>query len=99
MIRRVIALICIAAAAIVVSPAPTTIIGGVSPASASVIQPAGAVPDDAGHSIGSPDAGPKPQQSGDRGGSAQLTLLALLIVAVSFIMWKIIHGARGGRPL
>ena len=99
MIRRAIAIVIIAMTVVGVSPAPAAMFGGASAADASVMQPAGAVPDDAGHSIGSPDAGPKPEQSGDRGGSAQLTLLALLIVAVSFVMWKIFHGARGGRPL
>ena len=98
MIRRAIAVVIIAMTVVGVSPAPAAMIGGASADDASVIQPAGAVPDDAGHSIGSPDAGPKPEQSGDRGGSAQLTLLALLIVAVSFVMWKIFHGARGGQP-
>lgn len=99
MIRRVVAVVCIAVASVVANPSSVVLIGGADPVGASMVEPAGAVPDDAGNSIGSPDAGPKPQQSGDRGGSAQLTLLAVLVVAVSFVMWKILHGARGGRPL
>jgi len=71
------------------APAPALIIGGIAPAGASVAQ--STVTD-------SPATGPIPRQSGDPGGSAQLALLGLLIVAVSFIMWKILHDARGGRP-
>ena len=45
--------------------------------------------DDAGRIIGSPDAGPKPQHSGDRGGWAQFATLGFLVVGVSFIAWRI----------
>lgn len=80
-------------------PISVGVVNLVDPAGASAVELAGAVPDDAGHSIGSPDAGPRPQNPGDRGGWAQLSLLGLLIVAVSFIMWRIFHEARGGRPV
>jgi len=94
MIRRTVAIALIALTALVSSPAT---LGLVDAASADAIEMAGTVPDDAGHSIGSPDAGPRPQQSGDRGGWAQLSILGLLVVAVSFIMWRIFHDARGGQ--
>ena len=45
--------------------------------------------DDAGRIIGSPDAGPKPQHSGDRGGWAQFATLGFLVVGVTFIAWRI----------
>ncbi|MEM9203801.1 MAG: hypothetical protein AAGC53_19335 [Actinomycetota bacterium] len=45
--------------------------------------------DDAGRIIGSPAAGPKPQQSGDRGGFAQLLTLLALFLGVSFVAWRI----------
>jgi len=97
MIRRFLTVAAIVSAVMMSPLASFTFVGSTSAAGAAVVQRAGSIPDDAGHSIGSPDAGPRPQQSGDRGGSAQLTLLALLVVAVSFVMWKIFHNARGGR--
>ena len=45
--------------------------------------------DDAGRIIGSPDAGPKPQHSGDRGGWAQFATRGFLVVGVTFIAWRI----------
>ncbi len=45
--------------------------------------------DDAGRIIGSPDAGPDPQNSGDRGGWAQLLTLAVMMAGVVFIAWRI----------
>lgn len=45
--------------------------------------------DDAGRIIGSPDAGPKPQHSGDRGGWAQFATLGFLVVGVTFVAWRI----------
>ncbi len=96
--RRLLAIVAIAAGALVwspVGPAPLTI---TQPAAAqgSVII-AGSTPDDAGNSIGSPNAGPKPQNSGDRGGWAQLLVLGVLATGVSFIMWRIFHDSRGGQ--
>ena len=52
------------------------------------------IPPGAGRIIGSPDAGPDPQHSGDRGGWAQLLTLGALAGGVGFIMWKIISAAR-----
>jgi len=80
-------------------PISLGVVNLVDPAGASAVESAGAVPDDAGHSIGSPDAGPRPERPGDRGGWAQLSILGLLIVAVSFIFWRIFHDARGGSPV
>ncbi len=98
MIHRILGAFAIVSAVMLSPMGPVTIVGHDALAGAAVVHRLGSIPDDAGHSIGSPDAGPKPQQSGDRGGSAQLTLLALLVIAVSFVMWKIFHDARGGRP-
>ncbi len=98
MIRRVLGATAIVLAVMLSPLGSVSFVGETSPAGAAVLHRVGSIPDDAGHSVGSPEAGPKPQQSGDRGGSAQLTLLALLVLAVSFVMWKIFHDARGGRP-
>lgn len=45
--------------------------------------------DEAGRIIGSPSAGPKPENPGDRGGYAQLLTLFMLFLAVGFIAWRI----------
>jgi len=97
-IRRAVVLTCLALAVSFASPGPVMILGGSAPAGAFVAQSTGAVTHESGQTTDSPETGPIPRQSGDPGGSAQLTLLGLLIVAVSFIMWKILHDARGGRP-
>ncbi len=94
MMLRVVAVTMIALTALVASP---TDVGMIEVASADAVHLSGAVPDDAGHSVGSPDAGPRPEHPGDRGGWAQLSVLGLLVAAVSFIMWRIFHDARGGR--
>ncbi len=99
MIRRLVAVVTVALVAPTSSPTWVGFVDLTDPAGASAVDVAGSVPDDAGHSIGSPDAGPRPQQSGDRGGWAQLTILRVLTAAVSFIMWRIFHDARGGRPV
>ena len=57
-------------------------------------------PDDApglGSIIGSPDAGPEPDDAGDRGGYAQLGLAVVLVVAVSFIGWRIFLESKRNR--
>ena len=58
------------------------------------LKPVYEIPEGADRIIGSPDAGPKPQQSGDRGGSLQFVTLGAVAVAVAFIMWRIIRAAR-----
>ena len=45
-----------------------------------------------GKIIGSPDAGPGPDDAGDRGGWAQLALAGILLVAVGFIAFRITRG-------
>lgn len=45
--------------------------------------------DDAGRIIGSPDPGPDPTHSGDRGGVLQFVLFFALAGGVSFIVWRI----------
>ena len=57
-------------------------------------------PDDApglGSIIGSPDAGPEPDDAGDRGGYAQLGLAIVLITAVCFIGWRIVRESKRNR--
>lgn len=50
--------------------------------------------DDAGRIIGSPAAGPKPENPGDRGGYAQLLTLAVMAGGVAFIGWRIARQVR-----
>ncbi len=50
--------------------------------------------DDAGRIIGSPDPGPEPEHSGERGGSAQLLTLAVMLAGVAFIAWRIRNSLR-----
>lgn len=48
--------------------------------------------------IGCPDAGPEPENPGDRGGYAQLLTLAVLAVGIGFIMTKVFRAARASQP-
>ena len=52
------------------------------------------VPPGADRIIGSPEAGPEPQHSGDRGGSLQFATMGAVAAAVAFIMWRIARAAR-----
>lgn len=57
-------------------------------------------PDDApglGSIVGSPDAGPDPEDAGDRGGYAQLGLAVILLFGVAFIATRIVREARSGK--
>ena len=58
------------------------------------LRPVYEVPPGADRIIGSPEAGPKPQQSGDRGGSLQFATMGAVAAAVAFIMWRISRAAR-----
>ena len=58
------------------------------------LRPAYEIPPGADRIIGSPDPGPDPQQSGDRGGSLQFATLGAVAAAVGFIMWRIARAAR-----
>lgn len=53
--------------------------------------------DDAGRIIGSPDPGPDPTQSGDRGGVLQFAVFFGLVGGVSFIAWRIRTEMRQAR--
>lgn len=46
--------------------------------------------------IGCPDAGPEPENPGDRGGYAQLMTLAALAGGMGFIGWKVTRAVRDG---
>ncbi len=61
------------------------------------LKPVYEIPAGADRIIGSPEAGPKPQQSGDRGGSLQFVTLGAVAAAVVFIMWRISRAARAAR--
>ena len=54
----------------------------------------GDLPPGAGRIIGSPDPGPEPQHSGDRGGWRQLALMGALTAAVAVIMGRVLLAAR-----
>ena len=61
--------------------------------------PAGAqddVPDACRTIIGCPDAGPEPENPGDRGGYAQLLTLVVLAGGVGFILTKVGLAVRAG---
>ena len=53
--------------------------------------------DDAGRIIGSPAAGPAPENPGDRGGYAQFLTLAVMVSGLGFIAWRISRQARATR--
>lgn len=61
--------------------------------------PAGAqddIPDACRTIIGCPDAGPEPENPGDRGGYAQLLTLVVLAGGVGFILTKVGLAVRSG---
>lgn len=75
------------------------VVAPVAPTSAQ-ITPIDEEPDDApglGSIIGSPEAGPKPTDPGDRGGYAQLGLAIVLVGGVGFIAWRIVSEARRSK--
>lgn len=61
------------------------------------LDPVVEVPAGAGRIIGSPHAGPQPQQSGDRGGRLQLATLGALAAAVALIAWRVVRASRRAR--
>lgn len=58
------------------------------------LKPVYEIPPGADRIIGSPDPGPDPLHSGDRGGSLQFATLGAVAVAVAFIMWRIVRSGR-----
>ena len=61
------------------------------------LRPVYEIPPGADRIIGSPDPGPEPLHSGDRGGSLQFVTLGTVAAAVAFIMWRITRAARAAR--
>ena len=61
------------------------------------LRPVYEVPEGADRIIGSPDPGPDPQHSGDRGGSLQFVTLGAVAAAVAFIMWRIARATRAAQ--
>jgi len=57
----------------------------------------GDIPDDAFTIIGTPDAGPAPEDAGDRGGWAQFAVLGALVAGVGFVFWRIASSARAAQ--
>jgi hypothetical protein len=55
------------------------------------------IPDQCRTIVGCADAGPKPENPGDRGGYAQLLTLVVLAGGVGFIMTKVIRAARDSQ--
>ena len=66
--------------------------------SGDTLRPVYEIPPGADRIIGSPDPGPDPQHSGDRGGSLQFVTLGAVAAAVAFIMWRIWSAARRASP-
>ena len=58
------------------------------------LRPVYETPEGANRIIGSPDPGPDPQHSGDRGGSLQFATMGAVAAAVAFIMWRIARSSR-----
>ena len=58
------------------------------------LRPVYEIPAGADRIIGSPDPGPDPQHSGDRGGSLQFATLGAVAAAVAFIMWRVARATR-----
>lgn len=50
-----------------------------------------------GNIVGSPEAGPDPEDAGDRGGWAQLTLAGVIVAGVAFIASRIVRESRRVR--
>ena len=55
------------------------------------------IPDDAFSIVGTPDPGPKPEHSGDRGGWAQFLTLGLIVAGVGLVGWRIARGMRSAQ--
>lgn len=73
---------------------PQSAVTGDDQADPSGETPVGDLPPGAGRIIGSPDPGPEPQHSGDRGGWRQLALLGALAAAVTAIIGRVLLAAR-----
>ena len=50
-----------------------------------------------GSITGSPEAGPDPEDAGDRGGFAQLGVAIVLLSGIGFIASRVVRGARSQR--
>ena len=56
------------------------------------------IPDACRTIVGCPDAGPKPENPGDRGGYAQFMTLGALVLGVGFIGYRISRAVRTRPP-
>lgn len=84
-----------------ISTAPGSVLPVLDQSSAAAqVTPLDEEPDDApglGSIVGSPDAGPDPEDPGDRGGYAQLGLALVLFAGVAFIASRIVRDARRAK--
>lgn len=77
----------------------SALVGPLVDASAQ-ITPIDEEPDDApglGSIVGSPEAGPKPEDPGDRGGYAQLGLAVVILAGIGFIASRVVREARRAK--
>ena len=97
-VRTLLALVLLVTGLLVAMP---EIAAAGTPAHALQIEPLGdEIEEDApglGSIIGSPDAGPDPEDAGDRGGWAQLLLAVTLFGGLAFIARKIVKDSRAAR--
>jgi len=84
----------------VVTAATTLVAPSMTDYASAQVTPLDDDPDDApglGSIVGTPDAGPDPEDAGDRGGFAQLGLAIALFLGLGFIGWRIVRESRQGR--
>lgn len=89
----------VAIAALLLALVGATAVRAGAPAGAQIVEDE--APEEApglGNIIGTPDAGPEPDDAGDRGGWAQLFLAVVVFGGVGFIAWRISRGLRPSGP-
>ncbi len=77
--------------------APTSLVDAAAAQIEPLDEPVAEDPPGLGSIIGSPEAGPKPEDAGDRGGWAQLFLAVVLFVGVGFILTRIFKAATANQ--
>ena len=92
--RRASAVLAMAIALVVLAAGPAT---GQEPDDEPTSTEDRSIPDDAFSIVGTPDPGPKPEHSGDRGGWAQFLTLGLIVAGVGLVGWRIARGMRSAR--
>ena len=77
-----------------VTPEPTAAQTPTSQPAIADSGPAQTVPDGLGNSLPRPNAGPDPDDAGDRGGWLQFALLAALVIASSVVLTRLLRSGR-----